>query len=318
MQTHFIDMVHHNPGEPPCDTKFTDPESIRMLGFNGQAFKHINTVATLDAVAPGVFPKTNAEREWLNAFTAAREFEIRKAKAEGLNVFYHIDLFVLPKRIVEFFRDEICDPKTGRIDLHRPKTLELHRALFDEIFTRWPEIDGLIIRVGETYLMDTPHHVGNGAVNYVSGLTLEDMHVEFRKLLIFLRTEICVKHNRWLIHRTWDTHPDRFHASLAFYTAVTQEIATHPKLLFSIKHTTFDFQRFSPLNPCLGVGRHPQVVEVQCQREYEGKGAYANYVVRGVAEGFSELTDTGLTQKPRDILIEVCAELPSHYCRFET
>jgi hypothetical protein len=22
--------------------------------------------------------------------------------------------------------------------------------------------------------------------------------------------------------------------------------------------------------------------------------------------------------KPRDILIEVCAELPSHYCRFET
>ena len=296
MQTHFIDMVHHNPGEPPFDTKFTDPASIRSHGFNGQAFKHINTVVTLDAVAPGVFPQTDAEREWLSAFTTAQELEIHKAKAAGLNVFCHIDLFVLPKRIVEHFRAEICDPKTGRIDINRPKTLELHRALFDEIFTRWPEIDGLIIRVGETYLMDTPHHTGNGAVNYVSGLTLAEMHVEFHKLLNFLRAEICEKHDRWLIHRTWDTHPDRFHASLDFYLAVTEKIEPHPKLLFSVKHTTFDFQRFTPRNPCLGAGRHPQVVEVQCQREYEGKGAYANYVVCGVAEGFSEMADTGLKE----------------------
>ena len=28
-----------------------------------------------------------------------------------------------------------------------------------------------------------------------------------------------------------------------------------------------------PFNPCIGIGKHQQVVEVQCQREYEGKGA---------------------------------------------
>ena len=43
-----------------------------------------------------------------------------------------------------------------------------------------------------------------------------------------------------------------------------------------------------PFNPTLGIGRHRQIVEVQCQREYEGKGAYPNYVVKGVVEGFEE------------------------------
>jgi len=38
----------------------------------------------------------------------------------------------------------------------------------------------------------------------------------------------------------------------------------------------------------LGIGKHRQIVEIQCQREYEGKGAYPNYVAGGVFEGFVE------------------------------
>ena len=34
--------------------------------------------------------------------------------------------------------------------------------------------------------------------------------------------------------------------------------------------------------------RHAQLIEVQCQREYEGKGAYPNYVMEGVINGFEE------------------------------
>ena len=36
------------------------------------------------------------------------------------------------------------------------------------------------------------------------------------------------------------------------------------------------------------MGRHQQIVEVQCAREYEGKGAYPNYIANGVIEGFEE------------------------------
>ncbi len=284
-----FDMIHHNPGEAPFDTAFSNPEHLKDYGYNGQAFKHINTVVTLDAIAPGVFPATEEERTWLDAFTAERMEEIRAAKDTGLEVYYHIDLFVLPKRIVEHFREEICDPETGRISLLKPKTLEIHAALFEELFFRFPEIDGLIMRVGETYLFDTPFHTGNGAVHYTEEITVEEKQEHFNRLLNFLREQICVKHERKLIHRTWDTWPNRFHANRDFYLAVTDRIEPHPNLVFSIKHTRVDFHRWVHFNPSLGQGKHPQVIEVQCQREYEGKGAYPNYAAYGVLEGFAEM-----------------------------
>lgn len=290
MQYRF-DMIHHNPGEAAFDTAFSDPRHLLRYGYNGQAFKHINTIATFEAIAPGVFPANDEERDWLDGFTAMIEREIRDAKAQGLEVFYHIDLFVLPKRIVERFASEICDPETGRISLDRPKTLELHRVLLDEIFSRYPEVDGLIIRVGETYLYDTPYHRGNGAVHYTEKNPVAQKQAQFVRLLEFLREEVCVKHDRKLIHRTWDTWPNRFHASLDFYLKVTDAIEPHPNLIFSVKHTRVDFHRWVDFNPCLTQGKHRQVIEVQCQREYEGKGAYPNYAIHGVIEGFKEQSE---------------------------
>ena len=47
-------------------------------------------------------------------------------------------------------------------------------------------------------------------------------------------------------------------------------------------------------NPCLGIGKHKQFVEVQCQREYEGKAAHPNYIAKGVLDGFAEFKKSGL------------------------
>jgi hypothetical protein len=67
-------------------------------------------------------------------------------------------------------------------------------------------------------------------------------------------------------------------------------------LYFSIKHSSDDFKRPASWNEMLGVGRHAQIVEVQLQREYEGKGAYPNYVMHGVIDGFPEMENkTGLS-----------------------
>ena len=160
----ILDMVHHNPGEPPFRSAFLDPDFLATQGFNGQVFKHINCIATFDRLGLDLFPQGSPERAWLDAFRPGIEREIRAAKARGLRVFYHVDLFVLPRKLVDYFCDEICDPETGRILLDRPRTLELHRVLFDELRERFPEVDGYIVRVGETYLFDTPYHMGNGPI----------------------------------------------------------------------------------------------------------------------------------------------------------
>ena len=127
---YMLDMVHHNPGEPPFQTRFSDPAHLVDYGFNGQVFKHINCIATFAATGVDCFPPGSPERAWLDTFTPGIEREIARAKAHGLKVFYHLDLFVLPRRLVDHFRAEICDPATGRIRLDHPRTLELHAILF--------------------------------------------------------------------------------------------------------------------------------------------------------------------------------------------
>lgn len=312
----ILDMVHHNPGEPPFESAFLDPAHLIRRGFNGQVFKHLNCVATFAATSVDVFPADTPDRAWLESFTAEREKEIAAAKAAGLAVFYHLDLFLLPKRLVEHFRDEICAAETGRILLDRPRTLELHRVMFDEIISRFPAVDGFIIRFGETYLFDTLFHTGNGPLpkcggpwdplyGYPEAIAgskaaspwTSEHSAACTRLVSFLRDEICEKHGKHLIFRTWDTAPDRLHAVPETYLTVSDAVTPHRKLCFSIKHTALDFWRRVKVNQCLGIGCHPQIIEVQCQREYEGKGSFPNYIMHGVIDGFPENAESiGLKQ----------------------
>lgn len=283
MNRFLLDLVHHNPGEPPFESRYTDPAFLARLGYNGMVLKHLNACAPL-----GNFPANGEEARWLEAAQAERDREIAAAKAAGIAVYYHIDLFVLPKAVIEARRADICDAR-GRVDITRPAALELHRELFAAMAARYPDVDGFVIRVGETYLYDTPHHGGNTAV------PLHDPDADragcvsrFITLLRFLREEVCERLGKTLIHRTWDYFGDRFHSDAGFYLDVTNAIPPHPRLVFSIKHTAGDFFRGCAPNPCLGIGAHPQIIEVQCAREYEGKGAYPNYIARAVIEGFPE------------------------------
>jgi hypothetical protein len=288
--TFIIDMVHHNPGEKPFQTAFTDPNYLKDLGYNGQCFKHLNTVMRFPSLNTITVP-SDAENRWLELWEVKLSDEIKRARDAGLKVFFHLDLFVLPRRIVDIFEDEIRDPGSNLISLRRPKTLELHSLLFAEMFDRFPDVYGIFPRIGETYLFDTPFHCGNGAVVYSGEQYSSGEIEEFTILLKFLRDEICEKHNRYVLHRTWDIENNRFHSNPDFYLAVTDSIPPHENLLFSIKHSHIDFHRYARWNPCLGVGQHRQVIEVQCQREYEGKGAYPNFSSSGVIDGFPEMDE---------------------------
>lgn len=284
----LLDMVHHNPGETPFATQFAEANRLAAHGFTGQVPKSLIFALGFEDIVPGAFPANHAERVWLDDLAAAKDAEIAACVRAGLEIHYHTDFFVLPRRVLDRLRGDICDA-SGRIDVTRPATLDLYRRILEALFARFPSVNGLMVRVGETYLFDAPHHAGNTAVPLHDPAVPRDEQIErFITLLRFLREEVCVKHGRRLIHRTWDYFRDRFHADPEFYLAVTDAIEPHPMLAFSIKHTGSDFFRNSHPNRCLGIGRHPQIVEIQCQREYEGKGAIPSYIARGVIEGFPE------------------------------
>lgn len=313
-QSYFVmDMVHHNPGEAMTKSEFLDPSYLKANGYGAKVF------FLFEAAQFGIdwknydeslFPDTSEAGRWVAEKAQIIHTKYDDAKKEGLDVYCMLDMLVLPSKLVEKHRAELTNEK-GKIDISKPYTQRCIRELMQEMFDTFPQLDGLVIRTGETYLHDAPYYTGNHPVQ-------TGMH-DHVTLINLLREEVCEKRNKRLFYRTWDM--GKLHSLPHHYLPVTDSVEPHPNLYFSIKHTMTDFWRSGvsipqvdydkmdtywleesgrygvPFNPCIGIGKHPQIVEVQCQREYEGKAAHPNYIAKGVIDGFIEFEKAGI-KKP--------------------
>ncbi len=305
----LLDMVHHNPGEAETKSDYEKPFKLNDFGYGGKVFFLFDAAQfgiTWEKYNPNIFPKGSTERNWVDRKQKEISSQYNTFLEKGLDVYCMMDMIVFPKKLVSIYKDEICS-KDGKIDIHQPKTIELIEELIDLIIESYPQLSGLVVRTGETYLQDAPYYVGNNPIS-----RKQESHI---LLINTLRKKICVEHGKKLIYRTWDF--GHFHSTPGWYTSVVDNIEPHPNLFFSIKHTIVDFWRgttnnFSStfidttsnywineaskygvvFNPTLGLGQHKQIVEVQCQREYEGKNAHPDYIAKGVIDGFPELANT--------------------------
>jgi hypothetical protein len=290
---YILDMVHNNPGEKPYITKYNSPDFLKEQGFTGAVTHwYINCAITYDNYKKGVI-KNKAEREWIEHRANDIEHKITTFHKAGIAVYPFTDFIVFPQSIWEKYSKEITgkgnvtgtggsDERARKPNLHNKRTQELLIAQIDGIFKRFPSLDGLTLRFGETYLHDTPFHLGGSPVRN-GEIGIED-HI---LLLNILREEICVKRNKKLFYRTWDFGYN-FHTNPQYYLAVTNQIEPHPNLIFSIKYQQDDYHRMTPFNPTLGIGKHQQIVESQSRMEAYGKGAHPYYTAKGVIEGWPE------------------------------
>lgn len=287
---YIIDMVHNNPGEKPYDTKYNSPSYLRSQGFNGSVTHwHINCAIDYDNFEKGLVPYGSDERKWIENKAKLIDEKLKEFEAEGINTYPFTDFLVFPKSIWEKYGDELRgnvsvtekSPK-NKPDIRSKMTQKLLRAQIEGIFNRFPDIDGITLRFGETYLHDTPFHLGNSPIRSGEG-EIED-HI---LLINIFREEICVKRNKKLFYRTWD-FGYKFHNNPKFYLSVTNSVETHPNLIFSIKYQQDDYHRMTPFNPALGIGKHQQIVEAQSRMEAYGKGAHPYYTSKGVIEGWPE------------------------------
>jgi hypothetical protein len=270
-----LDMVHHNPGEPRYLTKYEDPAFVKQRGFTGKVY-YLFDSPTLAVdwswESPDILPTGSEARAWVDAKAADLDRKYAACAAAGLDVYAMADLILFPRQLVE---KEGLQATFG--DPTHPETQRHLRALIAHTFRRFPTLKGLVVRIGETYLHDAPHHVGKIDDK-------RDPDKTIIPLIRILREEICEKLDRQLVFRTWMS----FDEDLATYLKINDAIEPHPKLLFGVKHCEGDFHRGHPFSKVIGRGRHRQLIEVQCAREYEGKGAYPNYIAPGVIHGFEE------------------------------
>ena len=237
-----MDMVHHNPGEPFTNTWFNEPGNLVQYGFNAQVvneFQSVHTAITYSSLDPRICPAGSKERLWIDSVATRIENKIEAIHKAGLEAYYFTDIIVLPKRLVEIYKNEICDA-TGRIDFTRPKTQEIHRIMLQEIFKRFPKLDGLVIRVGETYLQNTPYHTGNGPIprnekswEHNSAYKTDGGEKIHSNLINLLREEVCIRQNKKIFYRTWDF--GYFHINPQYYLSVTNNVEPHPNVNANMK-----------------------------------------------------------------------------------
>ncbi|MFB9052703.1 hypothetical protein ACFFVB_06375 [Formosa undariae] len=271
----ILDMVHHNPGEAPYNTAYNDPAVIKEMGYNGKVYFLFESPALAinwESVDKDILPKGSEERKWVDAKAEQIKKMHAQCKAEDMAIYAMSDLVLFPKRLIKKYNieDTFGDP-------NHPLTEKFVRAQINEMFDQFPDLDGLVVRIGETYLHDAPYH--QGAIEDKS--SPEKTIIPLMKML---KEEICVKRDKQLIFRTWNA----FDRNMGPYMEVSDAVEPHKNLIISIKQCEGDFHRARPFSKLIGQGRHPQIVEVQSAREYEGKGAYPNYIANGVIEGFEE------------------------------
>ncbi|MEO1050046.1 MAG: hypothetical protein AAFX87_05455 [Bacteroidota bacterium] len=291
---YILDMVHNNPGEEPFVTKYNDPKYLKEQGYNGTVgVWHINCAINYDSFVKDIIPQNSEERKWIDKKAKLIAQKIDSCEKYGINVYPFTDFIVFPESIWKAYEDEIVadgqlNNLGGKISQNRKPNLQsellqqLVVAQIDEIFTKFPKLDGLTLRFGETYLHDTPFHSGGSPIR--KGEEGIEDHI---KLINILKEEVCVKRNKKLFYRTWD-FGHNFHTNPSYYLQVTNEIVPHQNLIFSIKYQQGDFHRMTPFNPCIGIGKHQQIVESQSRLEAYGKGAHPYYTAKAVIEGWPE------------------------------
>lgn len=270
-----LDMVHHNPGETPYDSAYNDPEVIKEMGYNGKVYFLFESPALAinwESVDKNILPKGTKDRDWVDAKATQIKQMHKACVSKGMSIYAMSDLVLFPKRLIEKYNIQ----KTFG-DPNHPITEKLVRAQINEMFDQFPDLDGLVVRIGETYLHDAPYHMG--AID-----DKKNPEKTIVPLIKILKEEICVKRNKQLIFRTWGA----FDRNLNDYLEVSNAVEPHRNLIISIKHCEGDFHRSNEFSKVIGQGRHQQIIEVQSAREYEGKGAYPNYIAHGVIDGFEE------------------------------
>lgn len=281
-----MDSIQINPGDPIGNqgSKYTDMQYLKSLGYKARSSSMEQSPALcLDYKAAdrvptgGIFSYDRSSLAWAKTYCQGMDWMIEETVNAGLEMYFFTDMIVFPEPLLRLY-PEVVRVNTTKTLQWNNFTEYLLTVMFDEWFERFPATHGIVVRTGETYTFDTPYHAGSSPIAGAANVT-EQQNI-WTAFINLLREVVCVKHSRKVIFRTWDSI-----MGVDYYLKVTKPVKLHELLYFSVKHTTGDFFRQMSFNDMLGVGNHAQIIEVQIQREYEGKGAYPLYIFEHIVLG---------------------------------
>ncbi len=221
---------------------------------------------------------------------------VREAAAAGLDVYIFYDVLSLPRVLIEADAEQAltCRGKPEMLCPASEAAMERSAAALDAMITRWPQIAGVVLRLGDNDAARFPHLVGNELYlphcPRCSGMSRADRMLEAIRRFHHLIVE---RHGRRLIVRAWNVRPGGMHDTPDLAVRIANGLpgrADDDRLVLSFKFTETDFWRYQRWNPAsLVVGDRPVIYELQCQREFEGKGGLPDWQVPLWVHGCPEM-----------------------------
>lgn len=269
----------------------TNIENYTQYGYNAAVLGDITQLAGYETVASGAIAKDPELQKRIEKRRKHFQADYDRANELGLAVCLMTDEVELPTVVLDHFRSSVVDPKKPRrINFDSPMFWELYRAKYREVLKAFPKVAYVIVRTGENY-----SHLDEGYTGHtVLDKTVDDAYFRnMQRLIEETRKVVVDEFGRTLIWRTWDLGNNGFHANPAAYDRILAGVRDRRGLIFSIKHTQTDFWQYNDFNPMIGRGDVRQIVEFQCAREYEGKGAFPDYVGPAHAEAMRKASELG-------------------------
>lgn len=183
----------------------------------------------------------------------------RIVRGKGLHVYLTMDILTLTPAL------------EARLGNRERRQREFLVELLDGFFTDFPEVAGVVLRIGESDGLDVKE-------DFRSRLVLKSPAMVNRCLRAIL--PVFERHRRRCIFRTWTVGAHRV-GDLIWREATlerTIEGISSPALVLSMKYGESDFFRYLSLNRNFFVTDLPKIVELQARREYEGCGEFPSFV----------------------------------------
>lgn len=179
----------------------------------------------------------------------------------GLQIYLTTDVLPMTAAIATAFGND-----TGKLE-------EYYQGLVRSVLDDFPQLTGLIVRIGES-----DGHDVEDPIRTQLHLTSPK---ETNRLLKLLLPDF-EKRGKNLILRTWTVGAHRI-GDLIWHSgtlADTFKGIDSPNFIVSMKHGESDFFRYLPLNRAFFAVPHKKIIEMQARREYEGAGEYPSFIGR--------------------------------------
>ncbi len=271
-----------NPGEPAAVSRYDDPAVLAELGYNGLVV--YETTALSGILGPDEVADPDLSHFVRSTLDRVSQTVDRVAtQSPAMEVYLAYDLLVLGAEAVGRQAEAFCCQ--GRPEVLCPgkeAVYEKSLAALDAMLDRWPQVAGVVLRFGDTDAARLPHLTGNDIYTphcpHCANITPDDRVL---RVMTAVHERVVQARGKRLIARAWNVRPGGLHDDAALAAAVADRLPGDPeddRFVLSFKVAATDFWRYQPWNASsLAMGRRPVLYELQCQREFEGKGALPNY-----------------------------------------